>query len=152
MKTYILAIAGVILLSAVVTMIAPSGKMGKFVKGTMKLVILVVMISPAISWVKSGKLDLPASTSVRLDEGYLEACSARLEAADEEEIGAYIAEQFSVDCTVKVTRSDDAPFSREKILITVDAAGIIGTDEHIHIVTCIREAIEARYGAHTEVS
>lgn len=152
MKTYILAIAGVILLSAVVTMIAPSGKMGKFIKGTLKLAIMVVMISPAVSWVRSGKLDFSASSSIGMDAGYLEACSARLEASDEEEIEAYILGKFSLKCDVKVSRSDEAPFSREKIIVLIDASGINGEDEHINIVTCIREAVEARYGVQTEVS
>ena len=38
MKAYILSIAGVVLLSAVITIIAPSGKMGKFLRGAVKLV------------------------------------------------------------------------------------------------------------------
>ena len=43
MKAYILSIAGVVLLAAVITIIAPGGKMGKFLKGAVKLVILFVM-------------------------------------------------------------------------------------------------------------
>ncbi len=152
MKSYILAIAGVILLSAVVTMIAPSGKMGKFLKGATKLVILVVMISPVISLVKSGKPDFSAPSAVGLDTGYLKACSARLERADEEEIAAYLAEEFSVGCEVQVSRSDSAPFPREKITVILDGEGINGEDGHKHIVTCIKEAVEARYGVQTEVS
>ncbi len=152
MKGYILAIAGVVLLSAVVTVIAPGGKMGKFLKGAMKLVILVVMISPVISFVKSGKVDLSAPSAIGMDTGYLKACSARLEEADEEEITAFLSEEFSVKGEVRVTRSDSAPFSREKIIIILETEGINGEDGHKHIVTLIQEAVEARYGAQAEVS
>ena len=48
MKAYILSIAGAVLLSAVITIISPSGKMGKFIKGTSKLLILVIMLAPVI--------------------------------------------------------------------------------------------------------
>lgn len=152
MKSYILAIAGVILLTAVITVILPGGKTGKFLKGAMKLVILAVMISPVIGWVKSGKPDFAAPSSLSLDGGYLEACSARLERADEAEIASYILEEFSLDSEVEVVRSDRAPFSREKITVMVETGGIIDSDGHIDIVTCIKEAVEKRFGAQTEVS
>ena len=54
MKAYILAIAGAVLLSAVVAVIAPSGKMGKFVRGITKLFILLVMLSPLVSFLLKG--------------------------------------------------------------------------------------------------
>lgn len=152
MKAYILAIAGVILLSAVITMIAPGGEMGKFLKGATKLAILVVLISPVINFVKSGEFEFAASSPMTLDGGYLKECSARLEEADEEEIRSFIMEKFNVESEVEVTRSDDAPFSREKIAVVVAMDGINGEDGHIHIVTCIQEEVEARYGVQTEVS
>ena len=74
MRAYILSIAGIVLISAVVSMIAPSGKMGKFIRGTTKLLILLVMLGPIISWVE-GKRELSLSSSnIRTDEAYLERC------------------------------------------------------------------------------
>ena len=43
-------------------------------------------IKEIISFVKSGKVDLSAPSAIGMDTGYLKACSARLEEADEEEI------------------------------------------------------------------
>ncbi len=152
MKGYILAVAGVILLSAVVACIAPSGKMGRFVKGMMKLVILAVMISPMLGWVRSGTLDLSAASSIGTDEGYLRACSERLEEEDERAIAAFLLSDFSLSAEVDVTRSDDPSFEREKIRIILPAEGINGEEERINIMTRIREAVAARYGCEVEVS
>ena len=152
MKSYILAIAGVILLTAVITVITPCGKTGKFIRGCAKLAILAVMISPIIGFAGSGKLDFPASSAISLDSGYLQACSSRLEEADGKEIESYILQEYQLDSEVEVTRSDKAPFSREKIIITLKSNGIIGQGGHIDIVTRVKEAVEKRYGAETEVS
>ena len=126
--------------------------MGKFVKGTVKLFILVVMISPVIGWVKSGKLDFSAASEIGEDEAYYAACCGKLEQADEAEISAFLKDSFSVTAEIRVKRESLPPFSREKIKILVTDPGIIGEDERIHIVTDIREAVKARYGAETEVS
>ena len=44
MKAYVLSIAGIVLVIAAVTIISPSGKMGKFIKGAGRLFILAVMV------------------------------------------------------------------------------------------------------------
>ena len=46
MKAYVLSIAGIVLVIAAVTIISPSGKMGKFIKGAGRLFILAVMVAP----------------------------------------------------------------------------------------------------------
>lgn len=153
METYILALAGVIILSAVVACIAPSGKMGKFIGGMTKLLPLVVMIAPLIGLVKGDGLALSeAAGSVESDAGYFAACAARLESADEAEISAYLGEKFSVSAQVESVRGAEPPFRREKIKILVAPDGINGEDERIHILTRIREAVEADFGCDAEVS
>ena len=57
-----------------------------------------------------------------------------------------------VECDVEVARKTDAYFTREKIRIFVRGDGINAEDGHKHILTDIREAVEARYGTETEVT
>lgn len=152
MKAYILSIAGMILLSAVVAIVCPSGKMGKFVKGTVRLFILVVMLAPLIGWVQSGKLELNAASAIGTDTRYLEHCAELLEERDEEEISAYLLAEFNVIGRADVTRSAEAGFPRERIRIFLAEDGIIGEDERIHKLTCIRESVETRYGCRAEVA
>ena len=151
MKAYILSIAGVVLLSAVITIIAPSGKMGKFLRGAAKLVILFVMVSPIAAFFADGKFSFETS-SVSLDEGYLGYCAEQFSEEDETAIAAYLYEEYGVRADVDVLRRADEDFSYEKISVEITDFGIIGQDEHIHMIDEIGEALETRYGCRAEVT
>ncbi len=149
MKAYILSIAGVILISAVVAIISPSGKMGKFIKGMTRLFLFVVLISPFVSLVK-GEIHLP-SAEFQTDEGYLRTYSRMLARSDEEEIARWIEGEFGVVAEVSVSRSVD-DFSHEKISVRVTDFGINGEESHIDILSAIGKALYERYGCTAEVS
>ena len=151
MKAYILSIAGIVLISAVVTMIAPSGKMGKFVRGTTKLMILLVMLAPIISWLE-GKTELSlSSSSIDTDEAYLERCVSLMEEGDAREIAAYLLSEYGVTAEIYTERNGDT-FRLQKITVNVTDFGIIGQDGHINIMTRIGEDLEARYGCEVAIS
>ena len=145
MKTYILAIAGTVLLSAVVTIIAPSGKMGKFIKGACKLMILVVLLAPVGSWIKEKTFPFPSS-EIKTDGAYLQTCADLLSERDEKEIVDYLATEFGVAARVAVVRATDGVFAREKVSAEIYDFGIIGQDEHIDTLSRIKNALETRYG------
>ena len=150
MQTYILSIAGVVLLSAVVTIVAPNGKMGKFVKGMSKLFILAVLVAPLASFAETGKFTLETA-HIGEDSGYLRECASILEEEDEAEIAGYLFETFGVTAQVDVTRGTEANFPRQKIAVTLTEHGIIGEDERIYRMTQMKEALVGRYGCETEV-
>ncbi len=151
MRAYILSIVGAVLISAVITMIAPSGKMGKFVKGGMKLFTLVVLIAPFVSWFQSGKLSLSAGV-LDEDDGYFSACAEMLSARDEEEIAAAVREEFGLEATAEVVRRADATFEREKITVKISDFGISGQGEHKDILDRVQAFLVEQYGDIAEVS
>ena len=151
MKAYILSIAGAVLLSAVITIISPSGKMGKFIKGTSKLLILVIMLAPVIS-IFSGKAISLESSAVGTDTGYLESCAKILEERDEESIRVYLSEEFCVQGDAQVTRSFESGFPIQTIHVKINDFGIIGQDEHIDIMRRVQAALEEKYGCSAVVS
>lgn len=151
MKAYILSIAGVVLLTAVITIIAPGGKMGKFLKGATKLVILFVMVSPLASWVTEGDLSFQTA-SIGMDEEYLAHCADRLALSDGAAIGSWLSEEYGVTADVQVSRLADETFSYEKIIVKITDFGINGQDEHIHIIEEVDRVLEERYGCDAEVA
>ena len=151
MKAYVLSIVGAVLISAVITIIAPSGKMGRFVKGGMKLFTLVVLVAPFVNWFQSGKLSLSAS-ALGEDDGYFAACAEMLEARDEEEIVATIGEKFGVEATAEVSRRADATFERKKIIVKISDFGISGQGEHKDILDRVQAFLNEQYGNIAEVS
>ena len=151
MKVYILSIAGAVLLSAVITVIAPGGRMGKFLRGAVNLVILVVMAAPLTALFRGGGGMLDAG-SVAYDEGYLAYCAETLSAEDEAALCVFLQEEYGVTARAQVVRRAEAGFAYEKIYVEILDFGIIGQDEHIYMTEQIEGALEERYGCAAEVS
>ena len=150
MKGYVLSIAGIVLISAVISIIAPSGRMGKFVKGMTRLFIFVVLITPFVRFARDPKTLLP-SAELDTDESYLAAYSKLLSREDVEEVGCLLKSRFGVEAEVEVSRSFD-DFSYEKIIVHVTDFGINGEETHIDILSAIGREIGERYGCKTEVT
>lgn len=149
MKGYVLSVAGVVLISAVISIIAPSGKMGKFVKSISRLFIFVVLISPFVRFAKEPETFFP-STEMREDDVFLRKYAMKLSEADEAEISAWMTEEYGVESFVLVSRSSD-DFSYQKIVVRVTDFGINGEESHIDIMSAARERLLERYGCDVEV-
>lgn len=150
MKAYILSLAGVILISAVISMIAPAGKMGKFVKGMTRLFIFVVLISPFVRFAKDPEGFLP-SAQIETDDGYLRQYTAMLSRSDEKEIADWLENEYGVWAEVTVSRSFD-DFSYEKINVRVTDFGINENKTHIDILSAIGKTLHARYGCEVDAA
>lgn len=151
MKTYILAIVGIVLVSAVITMIAPAGKMGKFLKGATKLAILFVLLLPVKSLLSDGSLTVSGG-DMALDRDYLAHCARRLGEEDAAAIVISLEEDYGVTAAAKVERNADATFSYQKIVVRILDFGISGEDEHIYMIEKIESELESYYGCDAEVS
>lgn len=151
MKAYILSIAGAVLLSAVITAIAPNGKTGKFVKGTLKLLVLTIMLAPMISWTGNKSFSFP-SGSYTSDESYFATCAEMMERSDEGAIAAFLKTEYSVESQATSEREAKAGFSVKKITVKITDFGIIEQDKHIDIIGKIQGALEKKYGCPAEVS
>ena len=153
MKTYILSIAGVVLLTAIISIVVPNGKMGKFIQGMGKLLTLTVMIAPFATLFTKQKGELAfSSANIAADERYLVSCARILSERDEEEIKKALNDEFSVTAEVEVERGKTAGFPSEKITVKITDFGIIEQDKHIDIIDKIQGALEKKYGCPAEVS
>jgi len=54
MSGYLLSLLGVILLGVLVDIILPSGSTSKYISGIFAIVVMFVMISPVLNWIKKG--------------------------------------------------------------------------------------------------
>lgn len=152
MKAYVLSIAGIVLVIAAISIISPSGKMGKFIKGAGRLFILVVMVAPFATLFGEKKDSFFLTEEINTDESYLLRCAQMLSEEDEKEITAYLNENYSIVAEVKVFRSKATGFPREKIETKITDFGIIGQDGHIDKAEDVQKALEERYGCAAVVS
>ena len=151
MKSYILAIVGIVLIAAVIALIAPGGKMGKFLKGATRLAILFVMLLPLRSLLSGGSIAVSGGEA-EMDTQYLEYCAEELAREDAAAIVVRLEEECGVTAAVKVERNADATFSYRKIQVLISDFGITDADEHIYMIEKIEAALEAHYGCDAEVS
>lgn len=151
MKAYILSIAGIILLSAVFTIVLPGGKMGKFLKGMLKTATILVLLAPFVSWAGGKGFDFQTSDMI-MDEKYLAYCAQSISEQDEKEIGAALKNNFGVTVEVSVERDSGSPFSVKKMQIKIIDFGINEENEHIIIVDKIKSTLEKKYGCTAEVA
>ena len=151
MRAYVLSIAGIVLVIATISIISPSGKMGKFIKGMGRLFILVVMVAPFASFFGQKKENFFSSGDMDVDSNYLAHCVAILCEEDEKEIASYLSDEFSVTAEVKVFRKESSGFPREKIEAKIIDFGINGQDGHIDRAEDVRSALKARYGCEAVV-
>ncbi len=149
MKAYILAIAGAVLLSATLAVIAPTGRMGKFVKGMTKLVLLSLLISPFFS-LAQGKGFVFESAKLGEDAAYMEESALIMDREDARVVQQILGEKFGVIAEAAFERAED--FSLKKICVKITDPGIYGGDEHIDMLAEAKRAIEERFGCKVEVA
>ncbi len=150
MKAYVLSIAGVILLSAVVTLVLPNGKMGNSIRAGAKLICLLVLVAPLVS-LAQGK-GVSESVFIEEDTAYLSACKRLAEEGEEGKIQLLIAQDFSVTAEVDVTCEEKSPFSVKKISVSVKDFGINEQSAHKDIMTKIQNACIKEYACEVTVS
>ncbi len=152
MKAYILSIAGIVLVTAAISIISPGGKMGSAIKGMSKLFILVVMVTPLVSLVSKHTKSVFSVEEIKTDDSYLASCAEILCERDEKEIQAYLSDSFSVIAEVDVERKQKGGFERERIVVKITDFGIIGQEGHIDKTEQVQKALCERYGCEAVVS
>ncbi len=150
MKAYVLSVAGAVLLSAVLAIIAPSGRTGKFIKGISKVFVLSVLVSPFFGLLKGNTPSFSGKNAFESDVSYFTACADLLEEEDSKEIQALLQEQFELETEVTTKRSS-VDLSLKKITVKLVSFGINEQGGHIDIVSDVQAYLEKRYGCETEV-
>lgn len=148
MRGYILCIAGVVLLSAVLSVIAPSGKMGKFIKGMTKLAVVAVLVAPFLSFARGEGFTFE-SKQLFEDDSYLRSCMELLEEDDERAVKRLLQEKFGIEAEVNAERAED--LSLKKISVKVTDSGIYGQDKHIDMIADVEKLLCETYGCEAEV-
>ncbi|PWM70859.1 MAG: hypothetical protein DBX59_09845 [Bacillota bacterium] len=145
MKEYILSIVSVILLTAAVGIILPEGKTGKFIKGIFALATLVVILTPlAKSDAIVPSFDTEYREETACDEDFLDYIYYKESRNYADVIAAYVKEK-GYDSEVRVLyKSDDYQFKITKVTVNLKNSGISGGDEHIYIMSEIKQAV-AKY-------
>lgn len=100
MRAYLFAVAGTVIISAIVTAIAPEGKLSSTVKTAAKLVCLIVIAQPIAQYfvsVKNGETsEFFEKTVLSVDDDFIKYCSKIKVAAAEQAVETEIYETYAL--------------------------------------------------------
>lgn len=145
MSAYILCICGAVMISALITIIMPEGKLGKFINGILKIFCVFVMLVPLVNWVSNlryGDIKENSAVQVSLDENFLGYFFQKRADVFSEDIRAFVEKEFSVEVSVVTDwECADYAFSVRKVKINIKNFGMNGKGEHIMIIEQIRTRV-----------
>lgn len=149
MKAYILAVCGAAILSALVMLLLPPGKTGKFIGGILKLFCLLVMLLPLLFFFTDFKTSFGASSQeegMQPDGAFIESVFSRRAEQEEESLEALLKKEFSVEAEAQIGwKSVEYAFTVTDVLVSVKDFGIYENGEHILITEQIAGRVSGLY-------
>ena len=150
MDAYILAVCGAVILSALVTIVLPEGKTGKFIGGILRLFCLLVMLTPLLALLQTGGSgDVFAEETgakISLDDSFVAYMFDRRADEEERAVRERLAEEFGVRSAVQIGwKSVEYAYTVSKVEIVIEDFGIYGEDEHIFVIEQVRSRVSELY-------
>ena len=111
MSEYLLSLIGVVLLSAILTAIIPEGKTAGLIKSVMRMVCVLAIISPILTFLGDGALSVSgiknstsilSETGIQQDSAFIHYYSEMRVTETEKALQEEMFERFSVNCEVEL--------------------------------------------------
>lgn len=106
MKTYLLAVTGTVMIAAIISAIAPEGKISSAIKTAAKIVCVIAVAEPIAAYFVSAKngniSDYFEKTGIKEDESFIQYCSEAKIAEAEKLLEEEIAKTYGVAATVRL--------------------------------------------------
>ena len=151
MQAYILSVAGAVILSVVVSLVLPEGRLAPLIRGAAKLITLLMLVSPLLSLLRGEAFFQNADDAAAEEDRFLLSCTQLAETNAERAIGSWLEEEFGVLAESRVTLAQDGSYSAKEVTVCVTDFGISGEEAHIDISLQIGEALEKWFGCPVEV-
>ena len=150
MDAYILAVCGAVILSALVTIVLPEGKTGKFIGGILRLFCLLVMLTPLLALLQTGGSgDVFAEETgaeIAPDDSFVAYMFGRRADEEERAVRERLSEEFGVRSAVQIGwKSVEYAYTVSKVEIAIEDFGIYGEDEHIFVIEQVRSRVSELY-------
>lgn len=157
MSAYLFAVSGTVIIAAIVTAIAPEGKISGIIKTAVKLVCVIVIAEPIAKYfVSLGKDENPTFSDknffdesvITVDEDFIKYCSELRIAEAERQIEAEILNKYSLmaKVTLEWQTEEGGRVKIGRILVNVSAETGENTKEKL------RNELTETYGAETEIT
>lgn len=152
MQGYILAVCGAVILSALVSILLPEGRIGKFVSGMLKVFCVLVMLLPLyelISGLSAPEAETGSTqSSIELDESFIDGMFAERARVQEDELALALSQDPGVCVSAEVLwKSVEYAYEVYEVRIKIENFGIYGEDEHIFVIEQVEERVSELMGS-----
>ena len=138
MQGYILGVCGAAILSALITILLPEGRTGKFVTGILRLFCLLVLLLPLFSLAESFSFTL--NGKLEPDREFLEYMCEERAREEEQDFEALALEKLDAEVDVTLTAEVvEWEYVVSKVTIKIIKTGMNGEDGHIFIIERLGE-------------
>lgn len=145
MKAYILSVCGAVIVSALVVMLLPEGKTGKFINGILKLFCLLVMLIPLFGFLSDHGEPVFSgddSASIKPDDDFIDYFFGERAEREEVYLKQTLEEEFEVTLTAEIAWNVvDYAYEVSNVTIEIENFGMNENDEHIFIINGIGERV-----------
>lgn len=147
MKTYVLSVAGIVILSALISLFAPNGKLNHTIKGITRLACITVLVVPFTNLEQT--FHLP--DEIQPQESYIHSCIQLAEEYETQFVVQRVYTKFKARCEAKIECKAQAPFSVKNVQVNVMHVGISDNSSHINILDEIYSWLKTTYSCPLEV-
>lgn len=156
MRAYILGVCGAVIISALLFLILPGGKLGKFIGGILKLFCVAVILMPIPQLLRDFNLvagDNIGEVSMTLDEEFIREMFGKRAEMQEEEVTASFAKDPGIDVQVEIGWEESAyAYQVTDVSVWIEDYGIYGDDQHILVIEQVKNRLNKMFGDAVEVS
>ena len=142
MKSYVLAVAGMAMLTAIISVVMPRKKFAKTIEGILKLCMILTLVAPILGFMRQDTTFFLSDTGISaVDGAYINNSYAlALEREIEGQFGVTVRAEVEISGKTETDASDAASANGEtKIRIYIEDFGMNDEEEHINIITQIAE-------------
>ena len=154
MVGYLLTLLGIIMLGVLIDVILPSGSISKYISGIFAIVILFVMISPVVNWIKGdyNLRDYFTSSDILINEKLLTSINNykfnTLEAEIEQELKDKGYNNVGIDIKF-IQNADNVEITQ--VLVDLTNLVINQNHENINKYVYIRQVVQSKVAVTKEV-
>ena len=132
MKAYVLSVAGMALLTAIVSVLIPEKKFGKTINGVLRLCMLLTLVSPIFQYIRQDTPNFLFNESIfGQDAAYINNSYALA-------IKTQIENQYGITVEVKAAFEE----KENRVTIYILDFGMNEKEEHINIINQITETVK----------
>jgi hypothetical protein len=143
-SSYILSIAGIVILGVLITVIMPDGQMGKYVNNIFALIVVFVIVSPIPS-ILNYDMDTSAiltGAGIEIDQNFIYLVNSQTLAQLEGAIEYLLKDANILGVDVIISANIfTSPFIVQKVTVDLQNLVINPSNQHINIYSKIKEII-----------